>query len=142
MIIPSQHASRVARAAAGGGGGGGVTPNAVNWVNVSGGNPQYTAMLQITGITSPITLRLGYTDNINTYNESYYIQSTAIYGTPTNIAPNGTFTISNNQYLGFSITTESGLGAQSVFFTLTNVSDNNAIVDTFTITAFQGVSED
>ena len=35
MIIPSQHASRVARAAAGGGGGGDVTPNAVNWANVN-----------------------------------------------------------------------------------------------------------
>ena len=38
MIIPSQHASRVARAAAGGGGGNDVTPNAVNWNDVAGGS--------------------------------------------------------------------------------------------------------
>jgi hypothetical protein len=140
MIIPSQHASRVARAAAAPAGG--VTPNAVNWANVGGGNPQQTAMLQITGITSPITLRLAYTDNANTYNESYSVQSTAVFGIGTYIAPDGTFTISNNQYLGFSTTTESGMGFQAVFFTLTNVSDNNAVIDTFQITAYQASSED
>ena len=131
MIIPSQHASRVARAAAGGGGGGDVTPNAVNWADVSG---DQSAMLQITGITSTITLQVAYSGN--NINQKYSVQSTASFGTGTAIANNGTFTISNNQYLGFS--------CQSPYpyyntdtFTITNVSDGNAVLDTFQITTYQ-----
>jgi hypothetical protein len=132
MIIPSQHASRVARAAAGGGGG--VTPNAVNWANVTGGAVTETAMLQITGITSTITLQVAYSGN--NINQKYSVQSTASFGTGTAIANNGTFTISNNQYLGFS--------CQSPYpyfntdtFTITNVSDGDAVLDTFQLTTFQ-----
>ena len=60
MIIPSQHASRVARAAAGGGGGGDVTPNAVNWTGILGCDDlspfqDYTEQ-QILGINQAITL--------------------------------------------------------------------------------------
>ena len=90
MIIPSFHAGRVARAAAGGGGD--VTPNAVNWANVSGNNPTRTAMLQITGITSTITLRVAYSKPANAgNNQEYSVQSTASFGT-------GTF-IANNRYI-------------------------------------------
>ena len=136
MIIPSQHASRVARAAAGGGGGG-VTPNAVNWANATGGNPTQTAMLQITGITSTITLRVAYSKGANAGNDQEYsVQSTASFGTGTFIANNGTFTISNNQYLGFSSNSLSFYGTTT--FTITNVSDGNAEIDTFQITAFVG----
>ena len=136
MIIPSQHASRVARAAAGGGGGG-VTPNAVNWANATGGNPTQTAMLQITGITSTITLRVAYSKGSGAGNDQEYsVQSTASFGTGTFIANNGTFTISNNQYLGFSSNSLSFYGTTT--FTITNVSDGNAEIDTFQITAFVG----
>ena len=137
MIIPSQHASRVARAAAGGGGGGGVTPNAVNWANTTGGNPTQTAMLQITGITSTITLRVAYSKGSGAGNDQEYsVQSTASFGTGTFIANNGTFTISNNQYLGFSSNSLSFYGTTT--FTITNVSDGNAEIDTFQITAYAG----
>jgi hypothetical protein len=136
MIIPSQHASRVARAAAGGGGGG-VTPNAVNWANVTGGQPTQTAMLQITGITSTITLRVAYSKDSNAGNDQQYsVQSSASFGTGTFIANNGTFTISNNQYLGFS--SDSLLFFGTTTFTITNVSDGDAVIDTFEITAFVG----
>jgi hypothetical protein len=131
MIIPSQHASRVARAAAGGGGGD-VTPNAVNWANASGGQVTQTAMLQITGITSTITLRVVYTGTGSF--RKYSVESTASFGTGTVIASNGTFTISNNQYLGFSMTA-TGIRAQTTNFTITNVSDADAVLDTFLITS-------
>ena len=131
MIIPSQHASRVARAAAGGGGGGDVTPNAVNWANVSGAQTTQTAMLQITGITETITLRVVHSGSLS--NISYDVNSTASFGTLTAIASNGTFTVSNNEYVGFQAQINfSGSATQS--FTITNVSDADAVLDTFTIT--------
>jgi hypothetical protein len=137
MIIPSQHASRVARAAAGGGGG--VTPNAVNWADSTGGLIVQSAMLQITGITSTITLQVAYSGN--NINQKYSVQSTASFGTGTAIANNGTFTISNNQYLGFSC--ESPYPYYNTdTFTITNVSDGNAVLDTFQLTTFNIGDED
>ena len=136
MIIPSQHASRVARAAAGGGGGGGVTPNAVNWADVTGANFQLatTAMLQITGITSTITLRATYTGS--GYNAKYSVQSTANFGTGTTIASNGTFTVSNNQYLGFGSGNSGPAFYAATNWTITNVSDGDAVLDTVTTTGY------
>jgi len=136
MIIPSQHASRVARAAAGGGGGGGVTPNAVNWTNVTGANFQLatTAMLQITGITSTITLRVTYTGS--GYDRQYSVKSTASFGTGTAIASNGTFTVSNGQYLGFGSKSTGLPTTQSTNWTITNVSDGDAVLDTVTTTGY------
>ena len=114
-----------------------VTPNAVNWANTTGGNPTQTAMLQITGITSTITLRVAYSKPFNAgNNQEYSVQSTASFGTGTFIANNGTFTISNNQYLGFS--SNSLLDFATTTFTITNVSDGDAVIDTFQITAFAG----
>ena len=115
-----------------GGGGGGVTPNAVNWANVN--NVQalggLTAMLQITGITETITLRVAHSGNSNS--TKYYLNSSNSHGTGTEIANNGTFTVSNNQYVGFGASSPSAGGNRS--FTITNVSDANAVLDTFTIT--------
>ena len=114
-----------------------VTPNAVNWANTTGGNPTQTAMLQITGITSTITLRVSYSkDAFAGNNQEYSVQSTASFGTGTFIANNGTFTISNNQYLGFS--SNSLYSFATTTFTITNVSDGDAVIDTFQITAFAG----
>ena len=133
MIIPSQHASRVAKAAAGGGG---VTPNAVNWANVTGANFQLatTAMLQITGITSTITLRVTYTGR--GYNRQYSVKSTASFGQGTAIASNGTFTVSNGQYLGFGSASTGLPFDQATTWTITNVSDGNAVLDTVTTTGY------
>ena len=132
MIIPSQHASRVARAAAGGGGD--VTPNAVNWANVTGeGANVTTSMLQITGITTSITLKVSFTGIQQ--NQKYSVQSSASFGTGTAIANNGTFTVSNNQYVGFRADCGGACASTKVStWTITNVSDGDAVLDTFTIT--------
>ena len=140
MIIPSQHASRVARTAAGGGGGGDVTPNAVNWGFYGGGNPATSAMLQITGITVPITLRVNYTEDIGAYDRRYSVQSTASFGTGTPVNNNDTLVVSNNQYLGFQ--SKSMGGAKATYWTITNVSDGNALIDTLQTTAFVSAGEE
>ena len=112
------------------------TPTAVNWADVTGANFQLatTAMLQITGITSTITLRATYTGS--GYDRQYSVQSTANFGTGTAIASNGTFTVSNGQYLGFG-SRSSGLPyQQATTWTITNVSDGDAVLDTVTTTGY------
>ena len=113
-----------------------VTPNALNWTNVTGANFELatTAMLQITGITSTITLRVTYTGS--GYNRQYSVQSTANFGTGTAIASNGTFTVSNNQYLGFGSASTGLPYTQSTTWTITNVSDGDAVLDTVTTTGY------
>ena len=136
MIIPSQHASRVARAAAGGGD---VTPNAVNWANVTGEYSNVTtSMLQITGITTSITLKVSFVLNTGIQlNQKYSVQSSASFGTGTAIANDGTFTVSNNQYVGFRADCGGACGSTKVStWTITNVSDGDAVLDTFTITTY------
>ena len=146
MIIPSQHASRVARAAAGGGGGDN-TPAAVNWVNITtstgfkpiGFRYAYSAQ-QITGIDTSITLQTVFTTT--SYARLYYkVQSTntvpASTSAPTsngytNISHNGTITVSNNEYVVFSTT--GGDNTNSVI-TVKNTSDSNVTLDTFTATS-------
>ena len=114
----------------------GVTPNAVNWADVTGENFQLatTAMLQITGITSTITLRVTYTGQ--GYDRQYSVQSTANFGTGTAIASNGTFTVSNGQYLGFGSRSTGLPDSQATTWTITNVSDGDAVLDTVTTTGY------
>lgn len=125
-----------AKKASGGGGGGDVTPNAVNWSNVSGEYANVTtAMLQITGITSTITLQVAFTGT--QLNQKRSVQSTASFGTGTAIANNGTFTVSNNQYVGFRADCGGACAStKTSTWTITNVSDSNAVLDTFVITTY------
>ena len=140
MIIPSQHASRVARAAAGGGGGDN-TPAAVNWSNVSQGNaktgPWVYSAQQITGIDTSITLQVVFS-NTGFAALRYKIQSTGTVPA-SNSSPlsnsyisashNSTITVSNNEYLVFVC---SGSAGASTTVTVNNTSDSNATLDTFT----------
>ena len=140
MIIPSFHASRVARAAAGGGGGDN-TPAAVNWSNVSQGGakagPWVYSAQQITGIDTSITLQVVFS-NTGFSNLRYKIQSTGTVPA-SNSAPlsnsyisashNSTITVSNNQYLVFA---SQGFSVQSTTVTVNNTSDSNTTLDTFT----------
>jgi hypothetical protein len=117
-----------------------VTPAAVDWTYYSGDTVSTTTMLQITGITASITLRVNFTADPNALNQKYSVQSTASFGTGTAIANNGTFTVSNGQYLGFSSETSGGFAA--TYWTITNVSDGNAAIDTFQTTPFTFGEED
>ena len=116
-------------------GGGDVTPNAVNWANVTGEYSNVTtSMLQITGITTSITLKVSFTGA--QVNQKYSVQSSAIFGTGTAIANDGTFTVSNHQYVGFRADCDDVCAPPGKVstWTITNVSDGNAVLDTFTIT--------
>lgn len=117
-----------------------VTPNAVDWLPSGGANPATSAMLQITGITVPITLRVSFTHGVNAFDHRYSVQSTASFGTGTPVNNNDTLTISNGQYLGF----QSGSmgGTVATFWTITNVSNGNALIDTLQTTAVVMVSEE
>ena len=138
MIIPSQHASRVARAAAGGGND--ATPAAVNWANVglivNRTTYVYSAQ-QITGIDTTITLRTVLSSTTFTH-LMYKVQSTstvpASSSTPasngyTNILHNETLTVSNDQWLVFCVKVGSEI---TTTVTVNNTSDSNATLDTFT----------
>ena len=125
MIIPSQHASRVARAAAGGGGGD-VTPNAVNWNDVAapGGS---TNTVTITGINTAINLSISYT--------GYGVGAFNVYknDSETSLGDEGspfTLSVSNNDEIYFYALTAS---EQIISVTVTNASDGNTVLDTFTI---------
>ena len=90
-------------------------------------------MLQITGITTSITLKVSFTGTQQ--NQKYSVQSSASFGTGTAIANDGTFTVSNNQYVGFRADCDGACVSTKVStWTITNVSDGNAVLDTFTIT--------
>lgn len=105
-----------------------VTPDAVNWNNASGAPSVATTNTQtITGIDTAITLLFSYTGNINS-NDTFYIKNDIV----TSVSSGGTFSVNNNDTLAFRMTT-SNLGA-SISVTITNVSDNNTVLDTFTLT--------
>jgi hypothetical protein len=131
MIIPSQHASRVARAAAGGGGGGDVTPNAVDWPDAS--SPGLTA-------TSTAQTITGINTSINLYWECDYCGD----GLTTEYNKNGAGWVSNSEFDNISISnndtlnwraTSSG-GFQSIF--IKNASDSNALLDTISFEVMVG----
>ncbi len=149
MIIPSSShgviaSSRKIIVAAGGGGGGDVTPNAVNWADIyydgTIGLFLYTER-QITGISSSITLKVQFTAIFGSQ-MFYYVSSTAgsivsgddlisqdpaFFGM-TEITNNGTFTVSNNQYVTFGVNASCG---DSFTITVKNQSDSDTTLDTF-----------
>ena len=124
------------------------TPAAVNWGNVQvvtvkkvGDSYTYSAQ-QITGISTSITLKTEFS-NTNYLYLYYKIQSTntvpnSIYNPPpqgyTNILHNGTITVSNNEWVVFSV--DSGTISSSTI-TVKNTSDSNTTLDTFTATTNQ-----
>ena len=135
MIIPSFHASRVARAATSSG----VTPAVVNWANVGliVNNVTYVySAQQITGITTPITLQLSTSGYFNAL--VYKVQSTSTVPSSSSppssngyaqITDTGTLTVSNNQWLVFCAR---AFTTVNVTVTVRNTSDGNATLDTFT----------
>ena len=157
MIIPSSSFasfSSVKKPVAGGGGSD-VTPNAVNWANVaysessSGGD---VTSRQISGINQTITLRVNYTSAQGANKVDLYYQKSVSGGSDTSvnfslftpeeqgfaqIIDNATFTVTNNEYVDFTVYYGASwlppLSADATV-TVTNVTDSNTSLDTFTIT--------
>lgn len=114
-------------------GGTDVTPDAVNWVQT--GNFYFSATTNtqtITGINTDITLRIEVSVwPIMGVNDVYF-NDISIY----NDLENNQYslkTVSNNTNIYFSID-DDGTG-DIMSFTIKNVSDNNTILDTFTLQA-------
>jgi hypothetical protein len=125
-----------------------VTPNAVNWDDIS----WFTASLygtisskQITGIKNSIQLNL--TEPVTTPDDVtlwYRVTDTEITGTQTDAPPTSpwiqiasgsgtTFTVKNNQWVSFTCYGANKLSPASV--NVVNVSDGNAVIDSFNIEA-------
>ena len=120
---------------AAGGGGGDVTPDAVNWNDVSGGYGflLYTNTVTVTGISTAINLTISWSGNeIGSFgisiNGGSLIDLEAEGGSPR------TFSISNNDTIRFGASIIAGIKVITV--TVTNASDGNAVLDTFTMTVF------
>jgi hypothetical protein len=126
--------------------GGDVTPNpSPNWCNISCdiiGTTFIYATDQITGITTPITLRLS--GNVSAFAELYYYRDTnpfpvancgsdsldpSSYGM-LNIYDNDTFTVNPDEYVTFAILNTS-LTTGSAQIQIINTSDGNVVLDTF-----------
>ena len=122
---------------------GDVTPNAVNWADIYtlDSSLYFYSERQITGIDSSITLKVQYTPLFSA-TLYYYVSNTSgaivsgdnsLFTGPasssmTAISNNGTFTVSNNQYVTFGVTIACGDG-----FTVTvkNQSSGDVTLDTF-----------
>lgn len=135
MIIPSSSFasfSSVKKPVAGGGGSD-VTPNAVNWNDVSGGYGLglSTNIVTITGIDTAINLVITWSGNDG---GAFNI---TINGTAFNLEDSGgsprTFSISNNDTIRFGV---GGAFSKTISATVTNASNGDAVLDTFIITYF------
>ena len=119
-----------------------VTPDAVDWADIENQGSYWEASYQqITGISSPITLDLSFTGPstmyyaIDTVQPSYATQEAdpivnfgfVQYNSGDDIVLN------NGEYLSF-ICEATGIG-QSGTITVTNISDNNTVLDTLDYTA-------
>jgi len=111
-----------------------VTPNAVNWADVSDVGTATTTMQQFTGINQTITIAVDwgldgdfyYSKNTtNSYDAATQVQ---IITSPQSI------TISNGDYLGFRLVQDGRLDNYNNV-EVKNSSDGNATLDTFIIEA-------
>lgn len=104
-----------------------VTPNAVNWTNLSGSYTNFTNITTNTQTISGIdtTITLNYSDNIP-------VGTLAVFVNGVNPGGTGDFTVSSGDTVYFRWTVPSG--TQSGTVTIINKSDGDAVIDTFTIT--------
>ena len=128
------------------GGASDVTPNAVNWSNVTYTDPvgYFLTEKQITGINTGITLQATYSGSIGTLYvgvfstqqnyEGVYVAD--LYAAGLNDLPTGsTFSVGNNQWVVFGASILGGEVGETDLVTITNVSDGNATIDTFSMSA-------
>jgi hypothetical protein len=155
MIIPSSTHGVIASSrprVVVAGGGGDVTPNAVNWADVSYSEDNLSgskSSQQITGINQTITLRVNYTSAQGANKvELYYLKSVSADGPPffwteilpenyTKILDGATFTVTNDEYVNFTVYYGASWvppSSADATVTVTNVTDSNTVLDTFVIT--------
>ena len=107
-----------------------VTPDAVNWNNLSTGGSNATTNTQtISGINQSITLRATFTENRDNYTLQAIVNGSLI-GSPVNSPDNFTFTVANGDTVAFRA---SGGETRNSVATITNTSDGDAVLDTFNI---------
>ena len=102
-------------------------PDAVDWSNITIVDPdtdESNANQTISGITGAITLEVNWTGTGLTM--AYDIDD----GSSTGISNGGTLSISNGQTLSFTAT-RIALGSNTA--TITNASDGDAVLDTFSV---------
>ena len=132
-----------------------VTPDTIDWTDLYYseliGDVPFTEK-QITGINQTITLKVSVPANINFYyavnapiNIDYdrfeygdlegrtSLNGPEVFGL-SQIYNNDTFTVNNNDWVVFSVTGSGTSVLDTV--TVTNVSDNDATLDTFTVEVF------
>ena len=120
------------------GGGVDVTPNPTpNWPDATAdglGASVFSAMVQITGITQDITMSISFTPTAAVDSFSYSNGTSSAFGsnTVTNLTTSPTsITVAPNNYLGFYLNSSY---STTRTITITNVSDSNTVLDTFTLT--------
>lgn len=112
-----------------------VTPNPTpNWPD----NYQFAANVdtsaQITGINTSITLSISWVGSGANFSVSVNNSNSYAGGTITTLSTSPTtFTVNNNQYVIFRLLSNP-FGVFTRTGTVTNVSDSNSVLDSFTIT--------
>lgn len=123
---------------AGSGAGADVTPDAVNWANVSvtSSSPASVsnAAQTISGISTSIVLTI-------TYTGSGVIKYGQNGGALTTISSGGTITVSSGDTLYFNASRTGGAGTDSGTVTVTNTSDSSTVLDTFTYSCTVSASD-
>ena len=107
-----------------------VTPNAVDWNNVSGGYGLglYTNTVTITGIDTAINLVITWSGNDG--GDFVIVINGTIFSLEASGGSPRTFSISNNDTIRFGA---GGAASKTISVTVTNASNGNAVLDTFII---------
>lgn len=113
-----------------------VVQNAIDWPNVSAFNESTTAFQQFTGIDCTITVSCAHSIPAPLVVTVYVCPTASIAAVQPITLPSGTttFTVPPNFYVLFdAIDPTAAIGCTPNTFTIRNVSNGNAIIDTFTI---------
>lgn len=113
-------------------GGQDVTPDAVNWNNASGTYFASTNTETITGIYDTIDIWWDYNTGTGSGTPTFLINVNSGGNTLFNSGSVNAVTVSNNDTVSFAGATSSGAWSRTI--TIYNASDNNAVLDTFTMT--------
>lgn len=115
-------------AALGSSSGSDVTPDAVNWPNISGVSPQSTGNQTITGIDATITLSAQVTTVVQAGGIfSIFVNDSFVATFSTTLAE---FSVSSGDTVSFSV--QPSFGTVEGTVTVRNVTDSNTTLDTFT----------